>query len=171
MLDPAITPDFALLLHAKLLLLVVIANGAPLIGNKLLRRWASYPLDSGMRFFDGRRLFGPSKTWRGFLLAPAVTLVAALALDLEITTGIAIGVCAMLGDIFSSFTKRRLGLPSSSQAFGLDQIPESLFPLLAVSRRYNLGGADIVLMVAAFVVLELLISRVLFKLRLRDQPY
>lgn len=165
------TPETTLLLQLKLLALLGVANGAPLFGHTFLRERYNRPLDGGMRFFDGRPLLGRSKTVRGVLLALLVTPTAALALGLEASTGLLIGGFAMLGDLASSFTKRRLGLPSSSQAFGLDQIPESLFPLLAVAHRYGLGAADIGLLVAVFLVLELLLSRVLFKFRLRDQPY
>lgn len=165
------TPETTLLLHLKLLALLGVANGAALFGHTFLRERYSRPLDGGWRFVDGRPLFGPSKTIRGVVLALLATPAAALALGMEASTGLLIGGGAMLGDVFSSFTKRRLGLPSSSQAFGLDQVPESLFPLLAVARRYGLGPLDIALLVTAFVVLELLLSRVLFKFRLRDQPY
>ncbi len=158
-------------LHLKLLLLVGIANGAPLFGYTLLRQRFGQPLDGGRNFLDGRPLLGPSKTIRGVLLSVLVTLAAAVLIGLDGTTGVLIGLFAMLGDVFSSFTKRRLGLPSSSRALGLDQIPESLFPLLVVKWQYDLDSSEIGLMVAAFVLLELVVSRVLFRFRLRDQPY
>jgi hypothetical protein len=165
------TSDILFHLHLKLLLLVGIANGAPLFGYTLLRQRFGQPLDGGRKFLDGRPLLGPSKTIRGVALALLVTPAAAVLIGLDGTTGLLLGLFAMLGDIFSSFTKRRLGLPSSSQALGLDQIPESLFPLLVIKPRYDLGSIDIGLMVAAFVILELIVSRVLFRFRLRDQPY
>lgn len=164
--DPAV-----LLLHLKLLLLVGVANGAALFGRTVFRDRFAFPVDAGLALPDGRPLFGPSKTVRGVALALSVTPLAAWALGLPATTGLLIGAFAMLGDLTSSFLKRRLGLPTSSQALGLDQIPESLFPLLAVRERYALSGLEIALMVAAFLVLELLVSRVLYRLRLRDQPY
>lgn len=160
-----------LLLHLKLLLLLGIANGAPLFGYTLLRQRFGYPLDAGKRLSDGRPLFGASKTVRGVLLALITTPLAAVLLGLDGQTGLLIGAFAMLGDLASSFVKRRLGMPSSSQAFGLDQIPESLLPLLAVRGRLALTGTEITFLVGAFLVLELLVSRVLFKFRLRDQPY
>lgn len=165
-------PDPAqLLLYAKLMLLLGVANGAPLFGQWLLGDRFARPLDGGTRFLDGRRLFGQSKTVRGVALALVSTPVAAELLGFGGATGFVIGLFAMAGDLTSSFTKRRLGLASSAQAFGLDQIPESLFPLLAVRARLGLGAEDIVLLVVAFVVLELAGSRVLYRLRLRDRPY
>ena len=77
----------------------------------------------------------------------------------------------MAGDLFSSFCKRRLGLPPSSRASGLDQIPESLLPLLACRDLLGLAAADIAACVVLFVVGEVVLSRVLFALRLRDRPY
>jgi len=67
--------------------------------------------------------------------------------------------------------KRRLGLPPSSRAIGLDQIPESLFPLLACYSALSLSVIDIAAGCAIFFVGELLLSRLFFRLRLRDRPY
>lgn len=75
------------------------------------------------------------------------------------------------GDLFSSFIKRRLAMPTSSRAIGLDQIPKSLFPLLAVSRLFSVTYADILLATAVFFLGELLLSRILFRLKVRDRPY
>lgn len=164
-------PDSPLLLYLQLTLLLGVANGAPLFGHALLRSRFARPLDGGVRLFDGRRLFGPSKTLRGVLLALISTPVAAELFGLGGGAGLTVAAWAMLGDLASSFTKRRLGMPASSQALGLDQIPESLLPLLAVRSRFGLSALEIGLLVLAFVVLELAISRVLYRLRLRDQPY
>lgn len=164
--DPAL-----LLMHLELLILVGVANGAALFGHTVFRKRLAFPVDAGLMLPDGRPLFGPSKTVRGVVLALAITPLAAWALGFDPSTGLLIGAFAMLGDLTSSFLKRRLALPTSSQALGLDQIPESLFPLLAVRARYGLSTIEIGLMVIAFVVLELLISRVLYRLHLRDQPY
>jgi CDP-2,3-bis-(O-geranylgeranyl)-sn-glycerol synthase len=82
-----------------------------------------------------------------------------------------VGAGAVAGDLFSSFVKRRLGLASSSMAIGLDQIPESLFPLLASRILLPLGWLDILAGVAVFFVGELVGSRILFRLKLRDTPY
>lgn len=77
----------------------------------------------------------------------------------------------MAGDLFSSFLKRRLHLPPSSRATGLDQIPESLFPLLACHWMLALTVVDIAVGVALFFIGELVVSRVLYKFRARRHPY
>jgi hypothetical protein len=163
--------NYILLVHVKLLVLLGVANGAPLLGYALLRQRLGRPLDGDLRFFDGRPLLGPSKTVRGVVLALMTTPIAAVLLDLDMDTGLLIGALAMFGDATSSFIKRRLAMPPSSQAIGLDQIPESLFPLLVIKDRVDISGTEIALLVATFLILELLVSRLLFKFRLRDQPY
>jgi hypothetical protein len=77
----------------------------------------------------------------------------------------------MLGDIISSFIKRRLKLPSSAQAIGLDQIPESLLPLVVCQNALSLTSVAIIICVGIFLVGELVISRVLYMMHIRDQPY
>jgi hypothetical protein len=77
----------------------------------------------------------------------------------------------MAGDLLSSFLKRRLGLAPSSRATGLDQIPESLFPLLACRSALALTAMDIATGCVIFFVGELLLSHLFFRLGLRDRPY
>ena len=155
----------------QILVLLGLANGTPVIAKKLLGDRLAYPLDGGIRFVDGRPLFGASKTLRGVVLAITVTAVLAPLVGLSLKTGAVIGATAMLGDLFSSFLKRRMKLPASSQALGLDQVPESLFPLLACRNALSLGLIDMAAVVVVFFVGELIVSRVLYKLRIRDRPY
>ena len=155
----------------SLLFLIIVANGAPILGSALFRRRAAHALDGGLRWPDGRPLLGKSKTWRGLALAITAPTLMAWLMAMPVHIGLTIGAFAMLGDLLSSFIKRRLGLDSSSRAIGLDQIPESLFPLLAVRDSLSLGWPTIIETVAAFFVLELLLSRILYHLRVRRQPY
>ncbi len=154
-----------------LLLLIVVANGAPVIATRIFGEWGAHPLDGGRVFGDGHRLLGHSKTWRGILAATLATGVGAMLLDWPALVGVTIGVAAMLGDLLSSFTKRRLGMASSSMALGLDQIPESLLPLLAVMETFDLSGSAIAWTVAGFTVLELALSPIFYRLGIRNRPY
>ena len=56
-------------------------------------------------------------------------------------------------------------------AIGLDHVPESLFPLLASRLLLPLNILDIVAGVTIFVVGALILSPLLFKLNLRDEPH
>jgi len=61
-------------------------------------------------------------------------------------------------------------MTSSSEAPGLDQIPEALFrsrvPLLV-----GFGARDILVVLMLFCAGEIVLSRVLFAVGLRDRPY
>ncbi len=156
---------------AKILLLSALANGTPLAAKKIFGSRLNHPVDGGRTFVDGRPLFGPSKTVRGVAASIVVTSACAPLIGLDISAGTIAAVAAMAGDLFSSFLKRRLDFPPSSQAIGLDQVPESLFPMLACRKAFSLTSADIVLGVGIFLAGELILSRLLYRLRLRDRPY
>ena len=160
------------LLHIlQLLVLITLANGAPIIAKKIFGPRFSFPLDAGTIFFDGRPLFGPSKTIRGILVSVLVTTASAPLIGLDLTIGAIVAGAAMAGDLFSSFVKRRLNYPPSSQALGFDQVPESLFPMLACRDALSLTIADIALGVGIFFIGALILSRFLFRAHLRDEPY
>ena len=156
---------------AQVVMLLAIANGAPLVAKKVLGDRLSCPLDGGVTFVDGRPLFGTSKTVRGVVLAILLSALAAPMIGLSWRLGAVIGSAAMAGDLFSSYVKRRLGLAPSSRATGLDQIPESLLPLLVCRGALTLSGPDIAICVAIFFVGEGSLSRLLYKAHIREQPY
>jgi CDP-archaeol synthase len=156
---------------APLLLLVLLANGTPLAVQKLLGRRYAQPVDGDCRFVDGRPIFGRAKTLRGLACAIAVTAAMGAIVGLGWQIGMLVGAAAMAGDLFSSFIKRRLGRASSSPILGVDQVPESLFPLLACGYPLSLTIADVAVGVLAFFVAELAVSRLLYAFDLRDPPY
>jgi CDP-2,3-bis-(O-geranylgeranyl)-sn-glycerol synthase len=155
----------------KMLFLLMLANGSPVIAKRLFGDRFALPVDGGANFIDGRRLFGESKTIRGILLALTIPAAGAPLVGLEWTTGLWVGAAAMIGDLFSSFTKRRLGMPAHSMALGLDQVPESLLPLLVCRTKLGLSAIDIVVGVLVFLVGSLLLSRLLYRYGIRERPY
>jgi CDP-2,3-bis-(O-geranylgeranyl)-sn-glycerol synthase len=159
------------ILLLQLLILLVVANGAAVAAKKLLGGTLARPLDGGTLFVDGRPVFGPTKTIRGVVVSVLATAICAALMGLGWRLGVLIAVFAMAGDLFSSFVKRRLDLASSSMAIGLDHIPESLFPLLASRLLLPLSILDVMAGTVIFVVGALILSPVLFKLNLRDEPH
>jgi len=153
----------------NLLILLTVANGAPVLAGKALAFDA--PIDGGWCFYDGRPLFGPSKTIRGVLVSLVATTVVAELLGWDWRIGVCISAGAMAGDLATSFVKRRLGLPAHDRATGLDQVPEAGLPLLIVQSRLGLGILDIVVVVGAFALVALLGSRALFQIGMKDRPY
>jgi CDP-2,3-bis-(O-geranylgeranyl)-sn-glycerol synthase len=155
----------------ELLLLLIIANGTPILLEKALGGRLNRPLDGGIVLGDGRRLLGDSATIRGVAGAMLATAGFASLLGHGAKVGAVIGLLSMTGDAFSSFFKRRLGLEPGDKATGLDQIPESLLPLVAVSDRYDLGWVDIAALVSTFTLFDVVASRLLYRLKIRRRPH
>jgi CDP-2,3-bis-(O-geranylgeranyl)-sn-glycerol synthase len=158
-------------LIAKVFALLFLANAAPVVASKFLGRRFAWPLDGGLRFVDGQPLFGASKTLRGVVFSVLATATVAPLLGLPWYVGALVGVTSMLGDLASSFIKRRFKLPPSSKATGLDQIPESLLPLLVCQPLLGFTATDIVIIVALFLVGDVVFSPLFYKLRIRKHPY
>lgn len=154
-----------------LLLLILTANGAPVITHYFLGEKLAYPLDGGKLFIDDQPLFGSSKTIRGILAALIATTLLAILIEVDAVHGLIIALTAMLGDLLSSFIKRRMKLKPSSMALGLDQIPESLLPILIMKPLFGLTWVSVIVLVIAFFVLELVLSRILFEFDIRKKPY
>jgi CDP-2,3-bis-(O-geranylgeranyl)-sn-glycerol synthase len=161
----------SLWLGAQLLILLGAANIAPILAKRLLGTRGNAPIDGGARFFDGRPLLGPSKTWRGLAAAVGLTALTALALGHAAGLGASIGAAAMAGDLLSSFIKRRVDIASSGKATGLDQVPEALLPLLAVQGTLQLSATMIVVVTLVFFALALPLARWSHRIGLRDQPH
>lgn len=155
----------------QLLFLLMLANGSPVIAKWILGHHCSWPLDGNIIFIDGRPLFGSSKTVRGILVSLFMTSAGAPLIGLTPNIGLLVASMAMAGDLLSSFMKRRLGLPPSSKAVGLDQIPESLLPLLACRSVLSLTALDIFVGTALFFVGDVVLSRMLYRLHIRERPY
>ena len=143
----------------------------PVITKDIVGRRFDTPIDGGAKFFDGRPILGSSKTIRGILLSILITSAFGPLVGLDWKTGALVASVAMAGDLVSSFLKRRLNVPAGGKATGLDQVPESLFPLLACRAALSLTALDIAMGTVAFFVGELLLSRLLYRFHLRDRPY
>ncbi len=91
----------------QLLLLIIIANGAPILIRLLLNYDFNLVIDIGKKLPDNKPILGLSKTWRGIFAAFVATSVAAWLLGYTPQTGFLVAFYAVLGDLLSSFIKRR----------------------------------------------------------------
>ena len=82
-----------------------------------------------------------------------------------------VAIYAILGDLFSSFIKRRLSMEPSSMAPLLDQIPESLFPAAMMMKTFDLDFSSVIQLVLTFIIVELALSHILYRWGLRKRPY
>lgn len=156
---------------AQTLLLLVAANGAPVLARKLFGKRFACALDGGLLLQDRQPLFGHSKTWRGLAAAIALSAAVAPLLGLTAQTGALFGALSMGGDLLASFSKRRLGYAVSSRARLLDVFPEALLPTLLLHTPLHLGIADAFVTAGVFFLLEVSFSPLLYRLRIRNRPY
>jgi CDP-2,3-bis-(O-geranylgeranyl)-sn-glycerol synthase len=156
------------------------ANGAPVVGVKLIGR--STPLDRGARAWDGRRILGDGKTFEGLLIGVATGTVAGLIIHTLISgvyrsplEPIILSMGAMVGDIFGSFIKRRLGLERGRPAPGLDQLGflafALLFSTLAFGPPRGLDALTLILLAMVTAILHLGTNYLAYLLRLKAEPW
>lgn len=155
----------------QVLLLVCAANGAPILIRWWLGSRLDFPVDLGRCWYDGQRLLGPTKTLRGVAAGIAAAVLGAPLLGLPTVVGWLVGGGAVLGDLLSSFLKRRLRMAPSSRAAGLDQIPESLLPVLAAREAMGLDAWQLVMVVCIFLLLDMILSPLLYWVHIRRRPY
>lgn len=154
-----------------LLLLVIVANSAPVVARNLLGARGDRSIDMGWRLPDGQRLFGATKTWRGLLAGCAATASVAPLLGVPASLGALAGLCAMLGDLMASFTKRRLTYASGARAPLLDSIPEALLPALVLRRALDLSLLDVAGVAFGFLAVVRLSWPLLHRLHIRHHPW
>lgn len=152
-------------------LLLLVANGSPILVKRVLGKRFAYAIDGGKLAPDGYPWLGSSKTFRGVLAAIISCAIIAPLFGLPVYVGALFGAYAMLGDMITSFIKRRLGMKPSSQLFGLDQTLEAFIPLAACASYFQLDWLEILLLTFSFWFFGAILSRILFTLGIREHPY
>ncbi|RBW48922.1 CDP-archaeol synthase [Marinobacter sp. F3R11] len=160
-----------MLISLELFVMLVLANGAPVVAAKVFGQHWSAPVDAGLNWFDGRPLLGKTKTWRGIVFGALCSALFAQAAGHGFGFGLLFGLLALAGDLFSSFIKRRLGLKSSARMPWLDQVPEAAFPVvLAVG--WGLAEVWTALFIVVFFTLSnMWVSPLLYRLGIRRHPH
>ncbi len=154
-----------------LVFLIIVANASPILATFVMRDRFDYPVDASFKLFDGQRIFGKSKTIRGIVAAIGLTTGAAVIIGHPAICGLLVGAYAMLGDVVSSFLKRRMQLPSSSQALVLDQLPEALLPAMVLAPNIGLATGGVATVVIAFTLTAMVLSPILYTAGIRKQRY
>ena len=144
---------------SELILLLMIANGAPVLARHLFGQRFAFPLDGNIHWPDNRRLLGPAKTLRGVVSAALACALLASPFGLTPAQGAGFGILAMCGDVLSSFLKRRLGIAPSHSAPLIDQLPEALLPLWIMNPVLGATAAESFGALVIFLIIDLVVSR------------
>ena len=145
------------------------ANAAPVLGG------GGVPMDFGKNFFDGRRIFGSNKTFRGFFFGLAigagVGIVDCLLFGYPWLFLILAPLGALLGDLTGAFLKRRLDIAPGGLLPVVDQIDFVVgalvfsLPLMIVSWQLALA----VLLITPPI--HLFTNFLAYKLKLKKNPW
>jgi CDP-2,3-bis-(O-geranylgeranyl)-sn-glycerol synthase len=99
------------------------ANATPVLAG------GGTKMDFGKNFYDGKRIFGNNKTFRGFFFGWAVGISAGLAegwifgfQNFAVLFSLLIPLGALLGDLTGAFIKRRIGIKPGGLLPIVDQI-------------------------------------------------
>jgi uncharacterized protein len=148
------------MLAFKLWLILMVTNGAPLLMAALwpgLNRW---PVDNGLRLTDGRPLLGNHKTCGGLVCGILAGGLLGKLLSLSLPMSLLIAGTSMLGDLFTSFLKRRMGFREGETLYLFDQFFEGAFPLLLCKWGYGVAWPTFMTTLLVFMAGSLLGSLV-----------
>jgi len=150
------------------------ANGAPVLFG------GGRPIDGGKLFIDGKPIFGPRKTVRGFLSGVLVGAITGLILGLlgllpilpdALVLGSLMGLGAMVGDLVGSFFKRRLNKAPGSPMPGLDQL-DFLLGAVLFSLPYRPPELDVLICALLLTpAIHLATNYGAYKLGLKKEPW
>lgn len=135
-------------------------------------------IDGGRVFTDGRPIFGPGKTIRGFLagliagsLFGILQGLVAGQFGFYATLGFLLSLGALTGDLLGSFIKRRMKLERGSAAPGLDQLGFVVLALLFASMVFVPPWEVILTILIITPPIHLATNFIGHKLKLKDRPY
>jgi CDP-2,3-bis-(O-geranylgeranyl)-sn-glycerol synthase len=139
----------------RALLMIAAASTAPwAVARVCGNRW-TWPLDFDSTLWDGQRLFGAHKSWRGLVAGIAASALVGWAFGPGWLVGCGVGALALAGDVMSSAIKRRLNRPPGAEVPGLDQVPEALLPLLLLREPLGISAATALMLTFVFTILDL----------------
>jgi uncharacterized protein len=129
------------------------SNFLPPLAKVLFELKFPQPLDFGRTWIDGRPLFGPHKTVRGFLAIMIGGTAVFPLLGIDWYQAAIAAALTTAGDLLSSFIKRRFDYASGNIVPGLDQLFEGLLPALYLHQILELSWWETVSALVLFVLL------------------
>lgn len=153
------------------------ANAAPVIFG------GGRPIDAGRTFIDGKPILGSHKTVRGFFAGLIVgTLVGfvlqivsplqSVLLPYDTSLGFVLSLGALVGDLFDSFVKRRLGFPPGSSFPIADQLDFVVGALLFSLMATTLPSLQRILIVLIITPpIHLVTNFLAFRLGVKNTPW
>jgi len=148
-----------------------VANMSPVLVSG---KWWSAPIDGGLTW-NGKRLLGKNKTWRGLVVGTGDAIIMTVVLSWLYwpfafspwVWGALAGAGALLGDALASFFKRRLDLPPGSPWIPFDQIDYSVGALALGSLVFVPGWLNALVIVAISAIGHIGVNHVAYYIGIR----
>jgi CDP-2,3-bis-(O-geranylgeranyl)-sn-glycerol synthase len=145
------------------------ANAVPVLAG------GGTKMDFGKNFFDGKRLFGNNKTFRGFFfgwaVGAAVGLVECFVFGFPLLFCVLTPLGALLGDLFGAFLKRRLGIAPGGLLPVVDQI-DFVIGAIVFSLPLALIGWELAATIMVLTPpIHLFTNFLAYKLKLKNNPW
>jgi CDP-2,3-bis-(O-geranylgeranyl)-sn-glycerol synthase len=148
------------------------AHGAPVLAG------GGPPLDFGKNFFDGKRIFGKNKTFRGFffgwLIGILVGIVEGLVFGFatySVLFSVLTPLGALVGDLTGAFIKRRLNIAPGGLLPVIDQI-DFVVGALLFSLPLSMISWELALVVLVITPpIHLFTNFLAYKLKLKNNPW
>jgi CDP-2,3-bis-(O-geranylgeranyl)-sn-glycerol synthase len=145
------------------------ANAVPVLAG------GGTKMDFGKNFFDGKRLFGNNKTFRGFFfgwaVGAAVGLVESFLFGFPLLFCLLTPLGALLGDLFGAFLKRRLGIAPGGLLPVVDQI-DFVIGAIVFSLPLALIGWELAATIMVLTPpIHLFTNFLAYKLKLKTNPW
>lgn len=158
-----------------------IANITPVFAKKL--PVLNYPLDFGYAL-NRKRVFGAHKTWRGLIFGVLAATLAFYLMqragdfgfwivdlsEVPLWVGSAMGFGALAGDALESTIKRQLDVAPGKSLFFWDQADFLIGALLVTTPYWVVFWLETLIAVAIVFLLTLVVQRVGYWLKLKDDP-
>jgi len=132
-------------------------------------------MDFGRNFFDGKRVFGNNKTFRGFFFGLAIgVLVGAMEIvsfHFPILFAFLIPLGALLGDLAGAFLKRRIGIAPGGLLPVADQVDFALGAMLFSIPFPILSWQLAVTVLLITPPIHLFTNFLAYKMRLKRTPW
>ena len=145
------------------------ANATPVLAGGGTR------MDFGKNFFDGKRVFGNNKTFRGFFFGLAIGVLVGLmetwVFHFPFLFALLNPLGALLGDLAGAFLKRRIGIEPGGLLPVVDQVD---FVVGAIVFSIPLAIVSWQLAVTVLLItppIHLLTNFLAYKMRLKRKPW
>jgi uncharacterized protein len=150
----------------KILAMLIMANAAPLLLTGFLPKRSRRPLDNGRRLADGRRILGENKTLGGLLSGIGAAGALGLLIGFPLAMSLLIAGASHIGDLSTSFIKRRIGFTEGETAYLLDHLLEGALPLLLCKVLFSISWSLGLVLLILFVgcgLIGSMVAKLIFK--------